>query len=213
MSHSLSASHLEEICRNVYSEKWLLDSFHKDKKTIIGLLTNKKGEKTDFLIWNKDIESLHWLSAIICSKVNKLVKEIENVENSTNIQKTKHEIKASIALFINDERIKFLVEILDNIEDLDEWSPNLLESIWRNHIREKDSLNTFNLKNEYSEDEKNNVLSLNTWIKSNIRKYSEKDLKWEIDWERIVEELRLKWYEKYANKFNYKNKNENFKKS
>jgi len=92
-----------------------------------------------------------------------------------SILKTRHEIKANIALFIDNERIEFLVEILENIKDLEIWSPNILEAISRKNIREKDSLNNVELINEINNEKEINAL--NTWLKTNIRKYSKENEK------------------------------------
>lgn len=204
MNRKLSISHFEEISRSIYKDKWLTEYFHEDKELIIHILSKKDWTKTDFLLWEKKIWSLQWLSVNICSKINSLNKI------NDSILKTRHEIKADIALFIDYERIEFLVKILKNIKNLKEWSPSMLEAISRKHIREKDSLNNIELINKTTSEEEKEINALNTWLKANIRKYSEENNKWEIDWERIIQELNLKWHKDLAKKFKFKNKLENF---
>lgn len=183
----LNIHDLDNIWREVAENNWLSKSDYDEiRDDIIRYLQEKN---IVFWKWTKCINSLQQLSTNFCQHVN------EGFSENENISKLEFEFKRKVSLLLWADRIISLWEILSKIQDLDYWSPTTLEAIWRTKQRPNDVNNRY--QNYVTPSEKREIMAIYTWIKKQIRTNDWKS----IDWDSIIENLKIQWFEEIAIKF------------
>lgn len=155
-----------DIAKNVYSSKWLNKNYIEDESK---LLDKFQENNNKFYTESKWLKQMAWVGRTICRNVDELISN-EWISNNHSIIQTRWEIKADIAIHLHNERILLLIDILNKIPNLEEWSPTTLETLYRKKNRTKDSINQY--EDIFSESEKKEIWALRSWLVSNIRKFN-----------------------------------------
>lgn len=180
---------IDEIAWRIVEKKGLdLNEFKKLRKQVMYILTQNNMSITNN---SRYIKSLPQFSTAFWQNVSKDF----SIQNNILFNILKFSFKTEVAIILWRKKINKLWLLLSKIEGLEYWCPTTLDRIGRMKKRVNDPTNIF--QDFFSENEKNELNAIYTWIKNNIRTEN-----WEnIDWLRLIKELEELWYKTLADKF------------